>query len=92
MDLECDYDLELEKVISLINKKKAKLVCLQLPEGLKPLALQITDEIESKTQAKCLIWMNSCFGACDVPNLDKIKPKIDLLIQWGHSDNLKQMP
>jgi len=92
MDLETDYDLELEKVISLINKKKAKLVCIQLPEGLKPQALKITDEIERKTKAKCLIWMNSCFGACDVPNLSHIKPKIDLLIQWGHSDSIKQMP
>jgi 2-(3-amino-3-carboxypropyl)histidine synthase len=89
--IQSDYDLELERVISIIKKKKAKLVCLQLPEGLKPLALQITNEIESKTKAKCLIWMNSCFGACDVPNLDNVKPKIDLLVQWGHSDSIKQM-
>lgn len=94
MELENNYDLELEKVISLINKKKARLVCLQLPEGLKPQALKITDEIERKTKAKCLIWMNSCFGACDVPNLSHIKPKIDLLIQWGHADSetVKPMP
>jgi len=91
MMIQSDYDLELERVISIIKKKKAKLVCLQLPEGLKPLALQITNEIESKTKAKCLIWMNSCFGACDVPNLDNVKPKIDLLVQWGHSDSIKQM-
>ena len=92
METECDYDLELEKVVKIIKSKKAKLVCLQLPEGLKPQALKITDEIEKNTQAKCLIWMNSCFGACDIPNLDHIKPKIDLLIQWGHSDSIKQMP
>ena len=87
MEKECDYDLELEKVVKIIKSKKAKLVCLQLPEGLKPQALKITDEIESKTKAKCLIWMNSCFGACDIPNLDHVKPKIDLLIQWGHAQN-----
>ena len=92
MEKECDYDLELEKVVKIIKSKKAKLVCLQLPEGLKPQALKITDEIESKTKAKCLIWMNSCFGACDIPNLDNVKPKIDLLIQWGHLDTIKQMP
>ena len=92
--IQSDYDLELERVISIIKKKKARLVCLQLPEGLKPLALEITDEIESKTQAKCLIWMNSCFGACDVPSLDHVKPKIDLLIQWGHAESkeVKPMP
>jgi 2-(3-amino-3-carboxypropyl)histidine synthase len=92
MGIDSDYDLELEKVISVIKKKKAKLVCLQLPEGLKPKALEITDEIEYKTKAKCLIWMGSCFGACDTPNLSHIKPKIDLLIQWGHSESIEQMP
>jgi len=92
MKIESDYDPELEKVIKIIKIKKAKLVCLQLPEGLKPLALQITDEIEKATKAKCLIWMNSCFGACDTPNLSHIKPKIDLLIQWGHASDIKQMP
>jgi 2-(3-amino-3-carboxypropyl)histidine synthase len=86
MELEdSKYDLELEKVIKEVKKTKAKIVCVQLPEGLKPFALKIVDEIEKKTSAKCVIWMNSCYGACDVPNLSHIKPKIDLLIQWGHS-------
>ena len=83
--IESDYDLELERVIKTIKQKKAKLVCLKLPEGLKPLATRIVDEIEKNTQVKCIIWLGSCFGACDVPNLDHIHPKIDLLIQWGHS-------
>jgi len=85
--IESRYELELEKVIQTINKKKARLVCLQLPEALKPLATKITDEIEKNTQAKCLIWLGSCFGACDIPNLDHIKPKVDLLVQWGHAQN-----
>jgi 2-(3-amino-3-carboxypropyl)histidine synthase len=92
MELTNNYDLELERVISIIQKKKSKLVCLQLPEGLKPFSLKIVDEIESKTKAKCLIWMNSCYGACDTPNLDKVKPKIDLLIQWGHADSKEVKP
>ncbi len=84
-DIKSDYDLELERVIKTITQKKAKLVCIQLPEGLKPLGTKIVDEIEKNTKAKCLIWLGSCFGACDVPNLSHIKPKIDLLIQWGHA-------
>ncbi len=85
MAIESDYDFELGRVIKTIKQKKARLVCIQLPEGLKPLATKIVDEIESKTKAKCLIWLGTCYGACDVPNLDHIKPKIDLLVQWGHS-------
>lgn len=75
------YDLEIEKVIKTIKKEKAKLVCLQLPEGLKKEALRITNEIESKTNASCLVWLDTCYGACDIPNLKNI----DLLVQFGHS-------
>ena len=35
------YDLELNKVIERINKDNAKLVCVQLPDGLKPRAKEI---------------------------------------------------
>ena len=81
-DIESDYDLELEKVISEIKKIKAKLVCLQFPEGLKNKAVDVAEFLEKNTSAKCLIWMSTCFGACDVPNLPK---EVDLLIQFGHS-------
>lgn len=74
------YDLEIEKAVSEIKKAKAKTVCIQLPDGLKPKAGEIVDEIEAKTKAKCMIWLGSCFGACDIPNVNT-----DLLIQWGHS-------
>ncbi|MEM2089898.1 MAG: diphthamide synthesis protein [Candidatus Pacearchaeota archaeon] len=80
-----EYDLELKKIIKEIKKQRAKLVLLQLPEALKAKALEIVDEIESKTNAKCLIWIGSCYGACDIPKLDHIKPKIDLLIHFGHT-------
>ena len=74
------YDLELEKAVNAVKAKNAKTVLIQLPEGLKPKAKEIVDEIHAKTNAKCLIWLGSCFGACDIPKAD-----FDLLIQWGHS-------
>lgn len=76
------YDLELERAVKEIKKTKAKSVCIQLPDGLKPKAKEIADRIEKETNAKVLIWLNSCFGACDIPNLKNV----DLLIQWGHSE------
>jgi len=76
------YNLELSKAIRDIRKQKAKTVCIQLPDGLKPKAKEIADKIEKETKVKVLIWLNSCFGACDIPNLKNI----DLLIQWGHSE------
>ncbi len=81
------YDLELEKVISDIKNSKAKLVLLQFPDGLKPYATTIVDYLEEKTDGQFLIWFGSCFGACDVPvGLEKIKPQIDLIIQFGHNE------
>lgn len=75
------YDLELEKAVNEIKKHKAKTVCIQLPEGLKPRATEIYDHLTKETDAKILIWAETCFGACDVPDLKDV----DLLIQWGHS-------
>ncbi len=75
------YDLELNKAVQEVKKSKAKSVCIQLPDGLKPKAKEIVDTIEKKTKAKCFIWLGSCFGACDIPKTD-----VDLLIQWGHSE------
>lgn len=80
-----NYDLELEKAAEFINKNKAKLVCVQLPDGLKPLAQEIQDHLEQNTKAEILIWLGSCFGACDIPAELK-QLNIDLLIQWGHSE------
>lgn len=79
-----EYDLEIEKAIEQIKKKDAKLVCIQLPDGLKPKADKIQKEIEKNTDAKVIIWLGSCFGACDTPDLEE--QKVDLLIQWGHSE------
>jgi len=82
-EMNSEYDLEIERVISEIKKQKAKLVCIQLPDGLKPKATEIADVIEENTSAKVLIWLGSCFGACDVPQLPK---EVDMLVQWGHSE------
>lgn len=79
-----NYDLELKRVINEIKKQKARLVCIQLPDGLKPKANEIQEAIEKETNAQVLIWAGSCFGSCDIPDLKKLN--VNLLIQWGHSE------
>ena len=78
------YNLELEELSKYINKEKAKLVCLQLPDGLKPEATKITRFLEKNTKAKIIIWLGSCWGACDIPTHLK-DLKFDLIVQYGHS-------
>lgn len=75
-----EYDLELERAVCEIEAAKAKTVCIQLPDGLKPRAKEIADFLASRTDASILIWAGSCFGACDIPKVDA-----DIIIQWGHS-------
>jgi len=88
-ELQEKYDLELEKIISEIKKTKAKLVLLQFPDGLKLYATSVVDYLRKKTNAEFLIWLGSCFGACDTPTgIEKLKPKIDLIIQFGHNELL----
>ncbi|MBU0893826.1 MAG: diphthamide synthesis protein [Nanoarchaeota archaeon] len=86
-DLNEKYDLELDKVISNIQKFKSKLVLLQFPDGLKIYATAVVDYLEFKTKAEFLIWFGSCYGACDTPILGKdLDKKIDLVIQFGHNE------
>jgi len=78
-----EYDFELEKVVEIIKQKKAKKVVLQLPDGLKPKAKEIYDFIKEKTGCELMVYLGSCFGACDIPRVD-----CDLLVQFGHSEKI----
>ena len=80
-----EYDLELERAAEEIKKTKTKRVCIQLPDGLKQEAKKIADELKEKTGAEIIIWLGSCYGACDIPKQVE-ELKVDLLIQWGHSE------
>ena len=82
------YDLELNRAVEEIKKADAKLVCIQLPDGLKPKAKEIQQFIEKNTNADVVIWLGSCWGGCDVPvSVEKLG--VDLLIQWGHSEYIR---
>ena len=79
-----EYNLELEKAVSEIKKEKARKVCIQLPDGLKPKAKEIADRLSKETNAEIFIHLGTCFGACDIPENLK-SAGIDLLIQFGHA-------
>jgi diphthamide biosynthesis enzyme Dph1/Dph2-like protein len=82
-----DYDLELEKVVTEIKKRKAKKVLVQLGEGLKPRAKEIQEHISKELGNSCQVyfWLNSCYGKCDIPEIiDSKNNDFDVLIQFGH--------
>jgi len=87
-EIQEEYELELDKIEKEIKKVNAKNVLLQFPDGMKPWATTIVDYFEEKLpNTQFIIWMESCFGACDTPILSKeVESKIDLAIHFGHSE------
>ena len=82
-----DYDLELDKVVIEIKRRKAKKILIQLGEGLKPRAIEIQEHVRKQLGNECQVyfWLNSCYGKCDIPEiLDSKKNDFDMLIQFGH--------
>ena len=78
----------LGQAIETARKKKAKLILLQFPEGLKPKIPEIAKEIEEKTGAKTVTLVNPCYGACDVPLQEMKALKVDLVVHFGHTKML----
>ena len=82
-ELQERYELELETIVKQIKEKKAKKVLLQFPDGMKPYSTQIADFLtkDLKGKVEISIWLGSCYGACDIPSVEK-----DILIvQFGHA-------
>ena len=84
-----EIELELDKAVKEIKKNKAKRVLIQLADGLKPRATEIVEYLEKNTNAKCFIWLESCFGSCDIPDSKILEKNIELVLQFGHSDEIK---
>lgn len=79
-----DFDLELEKIAEEIKQAGAKKVVLQLPDGLKPRAMELAEKLEKLSGTRISIWFGSNFGACDVP-VHIEKRGFDMLVNFGHS-------
>lgn len=91
MSLELEkYDLELDKVVERIKKEKAKKICIQLPDGLKPEATKIAKYLEEKANVKVFIWLESNWGSCDYSL--SLNNHVDLLINFGHTSPIDLMP
>lgn len=82
---EHTYDLEIQRIVDAIKAKEYKKVCLQLPDGLKLRAKEVSDSITKDTDAKVLIWAGSNFGACDLP-IEVRRLGVDLFVHFGHSE------
>jgi 2-(3-amino-3-carboxypropyl)histidine synthase len=86
-----DYDLELEKIVDEIGRRRAGVVCIQLPEGLKRYTELIRERIQRDTDAVPVFSAEPCYGACD-PWRPLESFDCDLVIHIGHSRMLEDGP
>ncbi|MFH1240298.1 MAG: diphthamide biosynthesis enzyme Dph2 [Candidatus Diapherotrites archaeon] len=78
-------EINLKDVVSEIKKHKAKIIAIQIPEGLKTKALEISSEIEKKAKVQTIIFTDPCFGACDLADVKSKIVGADLLVHFGHT-------
>jgi 2-(3-amino-3-carboxypropyl)histidine synthase len=76
-------DFHIGDVVSFVQGRRARLVALQFPEGLKTHGITVGEEIERLTGCKCIVLGDPCYGACDVSM--SFKGIADVLIHFGHT-------
>jgi 2-(3-amino-3-carboxypropyl)histidine synthase len=79
------YDLQVDRVVQEISRRKSKRVILQLPDGLMQYAVQISNKISHDTSAEVIISLDSCYGACDLAVHAASRLNADLIVHYGHA-------
>ncbi|MFO7792768.1 MAG: diphthamide biosynthesis enzyme Dph2 [Candidatus Saliniplasma sp.] len=77
-----EFEIDIQKAKSKIEKIDAEKILLQLPDGLRRKSHKIVKILE-EYGVKVKLWGGTCYGACDIP-LDI--GDADLLIHIGHSE------
>ncbi len=78
------FDLEEKRLKDEIEKRKPKIVFLQLPEGLKPEAPHLASIVE-EAGALPIISSDPCYGACDLAVSEAKTLGADLIVHYGHT-------
>lgn len=78
------FYLEEETLKNEINKRNAKRVLIQFPEGLKAEGPRLATIVE-KAGALPIISADPCYGACDLAIQEAESLRADLLVHFGHT-------
>ncbi|MDP3986917.1 MAG: diphthamide biosynthesis enzyme Dph2 [Nanoarchaeota archaeon] len=77
-------DFEKEKLIAELKERKPKKVLVQLAEGIKQNAPEISDTIEG-LGIECIFSGETCWGACSVSVQEAEALGVDLIVHFGHA-------
>jgi len=83
------FDLEEKRLTKEVQASKAKLVLIQLPEGLKPHGPRLATLVE-KTGAQAIVSADPCYGACDLALVEAERLGADLVVHYAHSPMIQQ--
>ncbi len=77
-------------MLEYAQKNSPKLIAVQIPEGLKTRAQEISREIEEKTGAQTLLFIDPIFGACMLADDKAHALGAELLVHLGHNRFYKE--
>ncbi|KAG8746794.1 Diphthamide biosynthesis protein 1 [Ceratobasidium sp. 414] len=80
-----NYSFEIHKTVHHVRKNGARMVALQMPEGLQMYACAIADIIERFTGALTVIMGDVTYGACCIDDYTAVALGCDMLVHYGHS-------
>jgi|TARA_Y100000296_G_scaffold55599_1_gene63794 2-(3-amino-3-carboxypropyl)histidine synthase len=77
-------NFEKEKLVAELKKRKPKKVLVQLPEGIKQNALEISKTIES-LGIEVIFSGETSWGGCSIALQEAEALQVDLIVHFGHS-------
>ncbi len=80
------FDLEEGRVVEEVRLRGARVVGLQLPEGLKRHAARLVEAIEGATGAVVVVSADPCYGACDLAEDAFAALGVELVVHYGHDE------
>lgn len=84
--LPSNYDFEVAKTVWRVRSQRAKVVVLQLPEGLLMYGCALADIVKAFGKAEeCFIIGDPTYGACCIDDFTAEALRADLLVHYGHS-------
>ena len=79
-------DFEKEKLIEELKKRKPKKVLVQLAEGIKQNATELSITMrEAIPDLEIVFSGESCWGACSISVQEAEYLKVDLIVHFGHA-------
>lgn len=78
------FEIDTEKILSIIKEEGYALVGLELPDGLRDKAAELVDTVRTKTGCDVMVSSNPCYGACDVDDEGLARLGCEAIFHLGH--------